>query len=245
LVVYLACFDLAEDNHSQITQITYWLDFLHSFLGSAQSDSKWKVILVGTRADCHNSNQPRLSPELIQKWQKTWPHLPLHNKIFFTSKHDTSSFRQLLAVVKHEAQALMSSMKVPKSFLSILKTLQTLQKVEGHRNSITYINNLPIYYTKEKLMPALQYLHAVGSIVLVGDDLICTDPSAISHMMSNFISPEYVQQTLPHVRHKKVEILSSDQVGKILMMEEDDPKYFNSSFIFHCLIQYHTAPLMT
>jgi hypothetical protein len=143
-------------------------------------------------------------------------------------------------------------MKVPKSFLYILKNLQALQKAECHRNSITHIRDLPSYITKEEnLMPALHYLHAVGSIVLVGDDLICTDPSAISHIMSNFISPESVQQTLPHVAHKKVEILSSDQVGKILMLEENDPKYSippilsSLSFLFVAFIQYHTASLKT
>jgi hypothetical protein len=237
--VYLACFDLAENSQSQITQITYWLDFLHSILGSsAQSNSKWKVILVGTRADCHNSKQPYLSPDLTQKWQKIWPHLPLHDKMFFTSKHDTSSFSRLLELVKHESQALMSTMKVPKSFLFILKTIQTLQKAENHYNSITHIRDLPIHYTKGKnLMPALQYLHAIGSIVLVGD-LICTDPSVISRVMANFISPESVQQTLPHVRHKRVEILSSDQVGKILMMEEYNPKYSVPLFLFLFLLLF-------
>ena len=225
-MVYLVCFDLSEDTQGQMDQIKYWLDFLHSFLGSTPSQSKWKLILIGTRSDLNKSKQSIASANPIPKWQQTWPNLPLHPDILITSKTNKSSIDHILEVVKHECKAIMSTTKVPTKYLAFLKAIHA--QVKSQRHPITHLIDLQKIYPEKELMPTLKYLHAVGSIVMV-EGIICTDPTSISDMMAKFISPESVQLTLPHVCNNKVEILTSDQVGKVLMMQGDDPKYVKSN----------------
>jgi hypothetical protein len=46
------------------------------------------------------------------------------------------------------------------------------------------------------LLRALKHLHAIGQIVLFGDQKICTKPSVISQLMAKFISPTEVRNGL-------------------------------------------------
>jgi hypothetical protein len=217
--VYLVCFDLSKDEQDQIEQLTYWLDFLDSFIAADSTNSKLKVILVGTRSDL-NKSQPLLHSNPIPKWQHLWPSLPLHHEIFSTSKFNQDCFSRLLKTVKHECQAIVSTNKVPKTYLSLLKVLQA--QVNSQRHSIIRITDLQAGYSKQCIMPALKYLHAIGGIALV-EDLVCIDPTSISNLMSNFISPSAVQLSLPHM--SKLQVLTSDEVGTVLVMKQDDPKY--------------------
>jgi hypothetical protein len=77
-------------------------------------------------------------------------------------------------------------------------------------------------------MPALKYLHAIRGIALVGD-LICTDPSSISKLMSNFISPSSVQLSLFYM--SKLQVLISEEVEAVLIMKQNDSKYAHSPTI--------------
>jgi hypothetical protein len=217
--VYLVCFDLSKDEQDQIDQLTYWLDFIDSFIAADPTNSKLKVILVGTRSDL-NKSQFLLHSNPIPKLQHTWPSLPLHHEIFITSKFNQDSFGHLLKVVKLECKAIVSTNKVPKTYLSLLKALQAQAKSQRHPT--IHIDDLQAVYPKQHLMPALKYLHAIGGIALL-EDMICTDPSSISKLMSNFISPTSVQLSLSHMT--KLQVLTSEEVGKVLVMKQDDPKY--------------------
>lgn len=82
------------------------------------------------------------------------------------------------------------------------------------------------------MLPALRYLHAVGDIVLLPDGLICVRPPEISQLMAQFISPVDVQASLPHIVNGHVEVLTSDQVGRVLTLTQGDPRFFNIVLFF-------------
>jgi hypothetical protein len=148
--------------------------------------------------------------------------------VFSTSKHNTPSVAQLLKIVKHECTEIMSSKLVPSSYVYILSAIQEQTK-SLHRPIIRFKE---VKITAIHLDSALKYWHSVGRIVLV-DDLICTDPAFISQLMSNFISPESVQLLLPHLANKKIEILTSQQVGKLMTVKGDDSEY---DHFFSCFL---------
>lgn len=75
------------------------------------------------------------------------------------------------------------------------------------------------------LNSALQYLHSVGDIVLFPDGLVCVRPSEIAELMAQFISPESVRNSLPYIANRQVEVLSSEQVGQVLSLMQDDPRW--------------------
>lgn len=224
------CFDLSDELQGQINQIKYWLDYLNSFFcinSETSQKSKWRVILVGTRADLslQANSQPLVAANPILQWQQTWASLPLHHEIIFTSQTSTSSIDYLLDVVKLTCKEIMSKFatQVPTGFVSILKVLQL--HTQSGRPFIRVDKLDQLIPNNQHLQVGLQYLHAVGDIVMLPNGLICTDPSYVSQLMSNFISPESVQVTLPHIMSGKVEILTSDQVGKVLLMTKDDQEY--------------------
>lgn len=87
------------------------------------------------------------------------------------------------------------------------------------------VSHLRGRWPESQLLPALHYLHAVGDIVLFQDGSVCTRPSEISDMMAQFISPELVQDQLPYITHGQAEILTTDQVGRMLQLKADDKRY--------------------
>lgn len=250
LIIYLVCFDLAENIQTQIAQIKYWLDYLHSLLSHSQQDynskEKWRVVLVGTRADKSPNLKSVIEPDTISKWQATWSSLPLHHKIFITSQTNTASIENLLGFLKVNCDDIMSkfSRRVPKAYLTLLQELK--HRVQHKRHpfiNIKDFNNSTV--KQEDQLLGLGYLHAVGDIVMLADGLVCTDPKYISLLMSNFISPEAVQMNLPHITSKKVEILTSEQVGKVLLLKENDSEYGLSLFFYLFLTKDHLAFWMT
>ena len=108
---------------------------------------------------------------------------------------------------------------IPKSYLTIL------DKLQQQGETIMHIDNVNIQIPKNNLLSALKYLHAVGDIVLLPEGLICIRPSEISQLMAQFISPENVQSSLPHIASGNIEILTSDQVGRLLCLKNNDPMY--------------------
>lgn len=229
LIVYLVCFDLAAEASEQLLQIKYWLDYLHSFLSENNVREKWRIMLVGLRSDLEksNNNSPRPTSRFksaIASWQQTWPELPIFSDVFVTSKETSSTIDRLWVSVYSECQQIMSEFtsQIPTSYLLLLQHLGERVKVKG-RPFLT-VEELRGSFPENQLMPALRYLHAVGDIVLLQDGLLCTDPSAVSKMMANFISPENVQHTLPHIASGKAVILNSDDIGKVLLLNENDPR---------------------
>lgn len=216
--------------------MTYWLSYINSFAlalsGTPDTRAKWRVILVGTRADKNssyisNKSKPHLntlatplSAKSIQSWQHEWPDLPLHAVPFFVSREDAKSIRRLLVTLKDECEAIMatSTIQIPKQYFLLLEQLQQ------QNNAIVQVKDLNHLVTKDlNLNAALHYLHDVGDIVLLPDGLVCTHPSEISELMAQFISPECVRN-LPFVENRQVEVLSSEQVGRVLSLKQDDPR---------------------
>lgn len=250
LIIYLVCFDLAEDVQSQISQIKYWLDYLHSLLSHSEQDDnskeKWRVVLVGTRSDISFDTKAVIKPAIVSKWLSTWSSLPLHNDIFITSQTNTLSIENLVRFLKVNCNEIMTkfSTQIPKTYLMLLEELK--HEVQSKRPFININDHFKDSgNTQEEqlaVLRGLRYLHAVGDIVMLPDGLVCTDPKYISLLMSNFISPESVQMTLPHITSNKVEILTSEQVGKVLLMKENDSEY-DFFFFFFYLFKFSTFQL--
>lgn len=168
------------------------------------------------------SRSTYLCPKLIQSLQQIWPDLPIHEEPFFVSRNDAKSIQQLLNTLKNECERIMdsSTVSIPHQYLLLLEKLQQEQQL------LIHANDLQTYFSKQfDLSLALRYLHSVGDIVFLPDGLICTRPVEISHIMAQFISPEYVQAALPHRINGHVEVLTSDQVGNVLSLKCDDPRY--------------------
>lgn len=231
----MVCFDLAVDQQQQRAQIRYWLDYLHSLLAThagrsaipdADAKSKWRVILVGLRSDLHiaTSKVASFSADWIRGWQQAWPDLPLHQEPFMVSKFENASVTHLFQVVKQECKCILNTIakKIPRPYLRLLNKLQ---KEEAF---IVDIQDLQKYMhgISDKLLPALHYLHATGDVVLFDDGTVCLRPSEISSMIAQFISPDSVQQHLPHITSQHAEILTTEQVGRILQLNVHDPKYY-------------------
>ena len=227
------CFDLSKDTPERYDQIAYWLNYLHSLLSPPPSTSKevmelfkkkWKVVLVGVKADLEpsslKSNGSTFSSSLTI-WQHTWNSLPLHNQVFLTSKNNSLSIKRLWKAVQIECNGILEQFtkQIPRSYLALLNHLQlTTKSMERPFLCIKDVLGLPDHL----LMPALRYLHSVGDIVLMQDE-VCTDPSYVARLLAKFICPESIRQSLL-ISSGKVDVLTQDQVGTMLSMTKDDPQ---------------------
>lgn len=89
LIVYVVCINLAGDSEHRLSEIKYWMEYLCSLIPINSEDpiarEKWKIIVVGVRADESREDFP---PTAIPTWQATWPNLPIHSNIMITSQKD-------------------------------------------------------------------------------------------------------------------------------------------------------------
>lgn len=226
LTIYLVCFDLGDDAREWNKQILYWINYLQSFLSTSDKE-KWRLLIVGLRADKISGNASNSKDTLknsVLSWQEMWPHLPLFPEVFITSSQgseSTSSVEYLWRVVKKECESIMQfATSIPSSYLHLLRAIEQEPKMLVPLQNSTW----PIL--PSALLPALHYLHAVGDIVLLDNEkTVCTRPAEISSLMACFISPESVQQRLLHINEGEVAILSTNEVGKILLLTTNSPKY--------------------
>lgn len=232
-MLFLVCFDLGANQQEQLKQVSYWLDYLQSLLCPELISetirkeflSKWRVILVGLRLDLLKSSSEIITAS-IQQWKHLWSNLPLYNSIILTSKEDSTSVYQLWEIIQAECEAIMNKFtkQVPTAYLVILDHLRSAGRV--HSTSLIRTNDFRLQSAalQLKVPSALRYLHAVGDIILLPDGMICTQPASVAQMMAKFVSPESVQQSLPHIAAGKLVVLTTEHVGRILMMNESDPK---------------------
>ncbi len=113
--------------------------------------------------------------------------------------------------------------------MAYLNLLQTLQR-DPNRVLWKKSEIKPEDFDPKTLPKALQYLHAVGDIVLLGDEMICVKPLYIAGLLSSFISPEEVQLKMPHLSSRHAEILTSDQVGKLLLVQGNNERYYRLTY---------------
>lgn len=68
----------------------------------------------------------------------------------------------------------------------------------------------------------LQYMHAIGSVVVVDDNTVCTDPTIIPKIVANFISPEEVRIKL--FKERNIAILDEGNIKCLLNIAGSDER---------------------
>jgi hypothetical protein len=235
MVVYLLCFDLSEPINKQHEQMEYWLNFINSALPLPnrhyQYDDtvKWVILPVGLKLDLQKS--PGLQTHNIKAWANQFSHLPIFPQLFDVSltKSDKSAV-DLLKVIQQQCDQIFSTHTtlIPTSYHEILRDLKSLPSHPAiHQDEIfsKYSHGL----TSEGFIVALQYLHAIGRIVVLKSGLVFPDSRVATQTAAKFISPEDVR--INALVQDNVQILGKKQVGYLL-----DVGNCNKRFVFFCKI---------
>lgn len=257
MVIYVLCYNLQEDAETQLSQILYWLQFLNSALPHTDqaSLSKWQIMIVGLRSDAKHPST-FINKQFIPAWQKRFKRLPLYKKEIFSvsSLKSVDSVQHLLEKVDEECTRIFNShaLRIPSSYRKLLawiqnnnKLIQYQQQEEDQQTSQNYfcsIDELHTKYnsktmTKEVMRRTLRYFHAIGHIVMINSDFVCTEPTIIPKIVANFISPDEVRIKL--FLKRNIEILDEDNVKCLLnVTNSSDERYFYvflSPLVFHSL----------
>lgn len=228
MVAYLLCFDLGATVHEQMDQVRYWLDFLNSSLllpsRAASGDEKWTIILVGLRSDLHQKGSPMLQQQHLNAWKKKWPRLPIFNQMFMVSSTTSvESANKLFETVRNQCDSIFSKhcVLIPSSFRKVLTSIQSqAAQVDNVDKNLVDIDELfKIHGGGMKISSfkeALQYLHAIGRIVVLSNGIVCTNASLVPQIAAKFVSPEEVRMELLKKESASVEILSGEEVGCLL-----------------------------
>jgi hypothetical protein len=227
MVVYVMCFDSSDPPVIQNQQIKYWLDFLQSTLViSPESQSKSSVVIVGTKSDnCKNL----VPPDSIQSWRVMWSQLPIHNQQFSVSAHKNQGIHKFLNELERICNNIFDhhSLHIPQICKTLLEHFQSLPS-EQFIVPISQIPDMPQFKT------AIKYLHAIGQVILLKNDLICIKPHLIPKITAQFVSPKDVRDKLL-VTHG-VEILDKSHIGALLEIQEQNKEfiflYFTHLFLF-------------
>jgi hypothetical protein len=205
MVVYLVCYSLEVDAEEQQFQIAFWLDFLNSALplSSKSIRSKWQVMIVGLRADVKHSSS-FLKSKHIQSWQFKYTNLPLFTKELFSISATTpqESVAKLLQEVEIVCTTVFQchAVNIPHTYRKLATFVQALSKTE-HFITIEEILQLLRVSGLFKmdltgLRRVLRYLHAIGHIVMLDSDIVCTNPTIVPKVAAKFISPSKVRAKL-------------------------------------------------
>lgn len=237
LVVYFVCFDMKEPIQVQIQQIAYWLDFLNSTLSlpprSVGVTPTWCIIIVGLRSDQSDPSM-LIKTRHLEAWQQKYPRLVIMNKLFIVSALKSDESVQLLQIaLELECDRIFNtnSVKIPRSYKSIMHTLENRPVTDI---LVPWKILLVEQQTTLKIAPttffaALQYLHAIGRIVLLKNGMVCTDPQLVPQMAAQFISPEEVQiNLLKDIAN--VQILTKQEVGCVLRITMSNDIRFDVHF---------------
>jgi hypothetical protein len=85
---------------------------------------------------------------------------------------------------------------------------------------------------ENEMKRALQYFHAIGRVVVLDDNTVCTDPTIIPKIAAEFISPTEVRNKLL-LSKGKVEILSEGDIKCLLkIIDDNDPRFIFWFYIF-------------
>lgn len=239
MVVYVLCFDMKESRQNQLDQIVYWLNYLNSTLSlpshsTHAADPKWCIMLVGLRSDLQRDTP--IPAKHIAGWQQKYPRLVIANHLFSVSAlMSTESIEQFCTSLEGECSSILDkhSARIPLSYKSVL------QSCENHSNSqpLTEWKTLMQEQQEPSIDPptffsALQYLHAIGRIVLLKNGLVCTNPTVVPQVAAKFISPEEVQLELLKKETDNVQILDKQEVGCLLQIDTSDNTRLYLSFFY-------------
>ena len=233
MVVYIICFDLSRPVGEQQAQVEYWMNFLGSSLSipTVPTTGNWTVMLAGLRSDSQTSvsNYWKVGPnsEDIFSFRTKWPQLPVFNQWFVVSSiKSRESVRLLLKSVEGECDRIFQSHanQIPISYRTLLDEL------EIHRNehqSIASFQDLygshPCGMDENSFRQALKFLHAIGRVVYLKGDLICTNPTLVPKIAAKFIAPENVRITLLNFN---TPILTTAEIGHLMEIDQGDNEQY-------------------
>lgn len=221
MVLYLVCFNLADPLSEQRKWIDYWLGYLHSLLCATSqpipSDhalSKWRVILVGTKADRASTSilVPTVASALANSlasiaeesnaldvaiWKRKYSSLPIINEVFPISiiqGGDNLMSSRLVSEIKEQVTCILDnhSTLVPYVHHDLWTVLKEINNPFISVESIRHIHKR--WSDPTVLYPSLEYLHSIGEILLFGGGTkVCTQPLKISQGISKFITHTHQQ----------------------------------------------------
>lgn len=263
MVIYIVCYNQEDEQNDQLSQIMFWLQFLNSAIShsslsssSSRSSSKWKVMIVGLRADAKHLSS-RSFKQAIGAWQKQFK-LPLYKEIFSVSSLTSSeSVNRLLQKVEEVCEQIFQSLpiRIPSSYRDLLGWIESYNKstVHSHQQDqhdyqenhhhqyFISINDLHSKYLSTNasfgagtisagmMERILRFLHAIGHVVLVDKRTVCTNPAVIPKIVANFISPEEVRIKL----YKKRDIvILDDNIKCLLDIDATSDDRCNCFFLF-------------
>lgn len=222
MVVYLVCFDLGGTIEDQITQVNYWLNFLYSSLSlpssPASKDGKWKIFLVGLKSDLQKENLSFLQ-KTLQSWKKKWPRLPIWDQMFLVSSlNDIESVRSLFNVIGRECDRIFQkySTVIPTIYRQVLTTIQSRPDDKCFAKEDDLFQQYKFNMDPTTFHRFLEYLHAIGRIVLFKNGVVCTNASLAPKIAANFVSPEAVRIQLLKKHTDNVQILGKEEIGCLL-----------------------------
>jgi hypothetical protein len=230
MVAYLICFDLSKSLDEQSKQLKFWLKFLNSALPLPQSNStvidtaKWIIILVGLKSDCQES--PELRFNSLDAWRRQFPRLPILPQLFYVSAlKSEASVMELKAAIERECERIFSNhtAMIPTTYRTILQELQSPHNHPSiHQDEL--LTRYPNILEKADFRVALQYLHAIGRIVVLKSGRVYPDAKIATHTAAKFVSPTDVSRKLLDAH--QIQILDQDQIGYLLNINNSNTKEY-------------------
>jgi hypothetical protein len=254
MVVYLLCFDLSDTCETQYDQLAYWMDFLNSALPLPQGDNKynkdakWVILPVGLRSDLQ---QPEvLEQSDLDTLTASFPRLPIFPQLYYLSSvKSETSVAELKNSIEAQCERIFAThaVLIPTSYRDILRDLR-----DPSSSHTTQLGKLfkhdPHGLTFSDFCVAMEYLHAIGKIVLLkkkGEEeeaeggLVYSDANVASAIAASFVSPKKVRMKLRQ-KYGGVEILDKEQVGYLLNIKASThDEYVSINFIFLLYIKFY------
>jgi hypothetical protein len=220
MVGYLLCYDLSASLEEQMAQLEYWLDFLNSALPlpptnlQYNSNSKWVILLVGVKSDLPAPN-PGLEASHLRAWARRFPRLPIFPELFEVSSKLNSGVENLKEKLEEECNRIFSkhTAMIPKSYRDILTDFKSLESQTPKYQDELYRKHSH-GLSPEGFNVAIQYLHAIGRLVVLKNRLVFPDPMIASRIAAKFVSPEEVRKSL--LTKEGVQILAKNQIENLL-----------------------------
>ncbi len=230
-------------------------------------DKNWRVMVVGLKMD--KKNETTFTSRSIHSWKSQMPNLPIFNQLFeVSSLHAQQSVQELLDSISLVCTQIFDNhtILIPSSFRKLLQSIHNMgspstplypntssssqpppsMSLQPTNSFLIHVEQLHQQLQAECDMDlpsfkyALRYLHAIGHIVYLRNELICTIPSMIPKLLAKFISPIEVQNLL--LCNSNVQILNEEQIGFILQVNStNDTRYSSTTFFVFYFLQCHFA----
>jgi len=247
MVIYVICYDLSAEPREQHRQLNYWLCYLNSILCTSKpipkthASSKWKVFIVGTKAD---KKQPKsVDLDDIEKYRAQFPIIPIHHECYHISTIEGiqgiqgETLDSLCKAIPSECKRILDthSNRIPCVVQDLDEFLKLSPKLILHQRDIEQCHKR---WEKDGVMEyPLDYLQSIGNIVRFSEGRICIKPQLISQVLAKFIAPDdHIQEGQERRIFTEVEgrqgifKLNEDALGRSAQDELDLLVYFGVCF---------------